>query len=33
MNQIEKALIIDDEYQIRKYIGLVLRSMGLTTIC
>jgi CheY-like chemotaxis protein len=33
MNLIEKALIIDDEYHIRKYIGLVLRSMGVTTIC
>jgi CheY-like chemotaxis protein len=33
MNLIEKALIVDDEYHIRKYMGLVLRSMGVTTIC
>ena len=33
MSLIEKALIIDDEKHIRKYIGLVLRSLGATTIC
>ncbi len=33
MNLFEKALIVDDEYHIRKYMGLVLRSMGVTTIC
>ncbi len=33
MNLIEKALIVDDEYHIRKYISLVLRSMGVATIC
>jgi len=33
MNLIEKALIVDDEYHIRKYMSLVLRSMGVTTIC
>ena len=27
-----KALIVDDENHIRKYIGLVLRSLGATTI-
>jgi two-component system chemotaxis response regulator CheY len=33
MNLIEKALIVDDEYHIRKYMSLVLRSMGVTTVC
>lgn len=33
MNPPQKTLIIDDENHIRKYIGLVLRSMGAATIC
>ena len=28
-----KALMVDDENHIRKYISLVLRSIGVTTIC
>lgn len=32
MIPIGKALIIDDEPHVRKYIGLVLRSLGITTI-
>lgn len=32
MNTPQKALIIDDENHIRKYINLVLRSLGVATI-
>jgi len=32
MIPIGKALIIDDEPHVRKYIGLVLRSIGITTL-
>ena len=32
MTPIGKALIIDDEPHVRKYISLVLRSLGITTL-
>ncbi|MFA6286065.1 MAG: response regulator transcription factor [Opitutaceae bacterium] len=32
MISIGKALIVDDEPHVRKYIGLVLRSIGVTTL-
>lgn len=32
MSHIRKALVVDDEDHIRKYIGLILKSIGATTI-